>query len=211
MPSKGIPGVAVAIATAGGFLLYVGIKNAPLLVGLRDIASGRLPKGSPTGATQTGYLLGTNSPTSGAANASYGGSGNLSGPNAALAQAALKYVGLPYSQAASLRLGPTAFDCSGLVWRCFKENGVTAPTVTFTQQPWNQLVTIPRSQVGAGDLVFWPGHVVIALNNTEAVGAENPRRGVIRGLIDQMGVPGTPETCKRYVGPGASSNGKLNA
>lgn len=210
MPGKGISGTAVAVAAAGGFLLYIGIKNAPVLTGLRDIASGRLPTGTPSSHTSQSQSLQT---ALQAGYTTYAGSGNLAGPNAALGQAALKYVGLPYSQAPSLRLGPTAFDCSGLVWRCFKDIGVTAPTVTFTQQPWNQLVTIPRSQVQAGDLVFWPGHVVIAISNTEAVGAENPRRGVVRGLIDQLGVPGTPETCKRYVGPSSpSSTGKvLNA
>lgn len=187
-----ISGTAVFAAALGAFAIYAGVKNVPFAAGLRQVASGSLPAGTPQKVTQTS--------TSSTAGSSYSGSGNISGPFPSLAQAAMKYVGLPYSQNLSLRLGPTAFDCSGLVWRCFMDIGIKAPTTTFTQQPWSELKTISAADCGAGDLVFWPGHVVIAISNTEAIGAENPRTGVIRGLISQMGVPGTGATYKRYTG-----------
>lgn len=46
MASKGgISGLAVAVAAAGGFLVYAGIKDVPLLDGLRQIISGQTPTG----------------------------------------------------------------------------------------------------------------------------------------------------------------------
>lgn len=46
MASKGgISGLAVAVAAAGGFLVYAGIKDVPLLEGLREIIGGKTPTG----------------------------------------------------------------------------------------------------------------------------------------------------------------------
>lgn len=41
----GISGLAVAVAATGGFLVYAGIKDVPLLEGLREIISGKTPTG----------------------------------------------------------------------------------------------------------------------------------------------------------------------
>lgn len=41
----GISGLAVAVAATGGFLVYAGIKDVPLLDGLREIISGKTPTG----------------------------------------------------------------------------------------------------------------------------------------------------------------------
>jgi hypothetical protein len=41
--SAGINAGAVTLAAAGGFLVYCGIRNVPVLPGLRDLAAGRLP------------------------------------------------------------------------------------------------------------------------------------------------------------------------
>ncbi|HET7637449.1 MAG TPA: NlpC/P60 family protein [Ktedonobacteraceae bacterium] len=202
--AKEISGIAVTAAAVGAFFVYAGIKDVSILSGLRQIMSGQLPAGtahSPSALFTAGATVGGVASVAG----QYAGGGISSGPFPELANEALKYVGLPYSQAPSLRLGESAFDCSGLVWRCFHNLGISAPTVTFTQQPWSSLTTIDASQVGAGDLVFWPGHVIIAISNTEGIGAENPRRGVVKGPISQLGVPGTPATYKRYTGPRTGS------
>lgn len=56
--------MGVALAAVGGFLVYVGIRNVPLLDGLREMASGKLPAGRSNnplkfiGATIAGVLPG---------------------------------------------------------------------------------------------------------------------------------------------------------
>jgi len=46
MASKGgISGLAVTVAAVGGFLVFAGIKDVPLLDGLREIISGKIPTG----------------------------------------------------------------------------------------------------------------------------------------------------------------------
>lgn len=47
MARGGISGLAVAMGTAGLYLVYAGIRNVPLLAGLRDLAQGRLPAPGP--------------------------------------------------------------------------------------------------------------------------------------------------------------------
>ena len=45
MARAGISGLAVAVAGVGGFLVYAGIKDVPLIDGLREIISGQTPTG----------------------------------------------------------------------------------------------------------------------------------------------------------------------
>lgn len=46
MASKGgLSGLAVAVAAIGGVFVYMGIKDVPLLDGLREFAAGKLPAG----------------------------------------------------------------------------------------------------------------------------------------------------------------------
>lgn len=43
--SKGVAGSAVLLGTAGLYLAYAGVKDVPLIDGLRDIARGKAPQG----------------------------------------------------------------------------------------------------------------------------------------------------------------------
>ncbi len=53
MASKaGISGLAVAVTAVGGFLVYAGIRDVPLIDGLREITQGK----TPTGKAQTKTL-----------------------------------------------------------------------------------------------------------------------------------------------------------
>lgn len=48
MASKGgISGLAVAVAGVGGYLVYAGIRDVPLIEGLREIVGGKTPTGRP--------------------------------------------------------------------------------------------------------------------------------------------------------------------
>jgi len=52
----GISGLAVTLAAAGGYLVYAGIRNVPLVEGLRELATGRLPQGRPVAPTVVSFL-----------------------------------------------------------------------------------------------------------------------------------------------------------
>lgn len=52
MASKGgISGLAVSVAAVGGFLVYAGIRDVPLIEGLREIIGGKVPTGRAQKAT----------------------------------------------------------------------------------------------------------------------------------------------------------------
>jgi cell wall-associated NlpC family hydrolase len=77
---------------------------------------------------------------------------------------AVQYLGVPYVWAGA---SPTGFDCSGLVQYVFGRLGISLPHNTVAQ--WNDpaAVSVPRSQLQAGDLVFFNGldHVGIYLGH----------------------------------------------
>lgn len=45
MATKGISGLAVTVAAVGGYLVYAGIRDVPLVDGLREIIGGKVPAG----------------------------------------------------------------------------------------------------------------------------------------------------------------------
>lgn len=47
MANGGISGTAVTVAAVGGYLVYAGIKDVPLIDGLREIIGGKVPTGRP--------------------------------------------------------------------------------------------------------------------------------------------------------------------
>lgn len=109
---------------------------------------------------------------------------------------AVKQVGKPYVWGAT---GPDSFDCSGLVWRSYKEAGYNWSR-TNSQTMMGKGKRVSKKNLRRGDLVFPdPGHVVIYLGGGKCVGAQNPRDGV--EIIK------TPRAirCVRLAGGGASS------
>jgi len=71
-------------------------------------------------------------------------------------------------------------DCSGLVWRSFRDIGIAAPRVSSAQLAWKQVRKIGRADVSAGDLVGHlglPGHIGVAISNSEAIFA--PHTGTV--------------------------------
>lgn len=192
-----ISGLGVAIAAAGAFLVYVGIRDVPVLQGLREITSGHLPEGKTGSAEATAVTAArarldasarpSGGPTTAPAAASHGG----------LAAAALRYRGVPYRWGGE---SPTGLDCSGLVQLAFRDIGIKAPRTTYTQQPWSALRTIPADQARRDDLVFWPGHVAIMIGPGQVVHAPRPGTVVRVESVATAGPRGTRPTYKRYVG-----------
>jgi peptidoglycan DL-endopeptidase CwlO len=86
--------------------------------------------------------------------------------------AALSKVGAPYSYGA---VGPSSFDCSGLVMWAERQAGVSVPHSSYAQYGMGSAV--PASQIQAGDLVFFntagsgASDVGIATSSTTAVSA----------------------------------------
>ena len=85
-------------------------------------------------------------------------------------------LGEPYVYGAT---GPGSFDCSGLVQYTLTKLGLHGVPRTSEQQ-WNWVKKISKSQLQPGDLVFsqWPGdnaspgHVQIYVGNGQVIGAD---------------------------------------
>lgn len=211
--SAGISGVGVAVATAGALLMYAGIRDVQILDALRQVTGGKLPEGNKGAEGQP-------SATATAARAALEGTGIAGGVAGAtpavagtggfpqLAQAAMRYRGRPYKWGAT---GPDKFDCSGLVQRAFADCGISAPRTTYTQQAWGALTTITPSSAGAGDLVFWPGHVAIVVSPGTVIHAPKPGRNVEVVPVTQAGPPGQKATFKRYAAAGGGAGGGSKA
>lgn len=189
--SGGISGRAVALIGAGGVLVYAGLRHQSPLDALREIMTGNL---SPVPA---GNII-----TPPAVDLSEFGGGDM-GPLAsgggypALAGQAQRYLGRPYQWAGTFTGPNPRGDCSGLVFRCFANLGIKAPRTSFGQMRWDRMVKIPRAQVTAGDLTYWPGHIGIAISNTQGIYA--PHTGTVVQIqnIDRP-VPGL--ICLRFTG-----------
>lgn len=188
MASKGvISGTAVATVTAGAVLIYAGFRGVNPVRALQDIASG-----SPEPVSSEGTTLTTGSGSS--SESSSGGSGE------ALVQAARKHKNEKYSQAKRWKTGYS--DCSSFVGKAFKDIGITPPggSTTVSYLGWSKLKRISASEVKAGDLIYHPGHIVIATSNTRAIGQQNRRANVQEGSINVL-VPSFPApTYLRYKG-----------
>lgn len=103
---------------------------------------------------------------------------NVSGKASVVVRYALAQVGESYRFGAT---GPSSWDCSGLTMRAFAQVGIRLPHQSGQQGRYGR--SIPRSQVRAGDLVAYGGHVGIATSNRTMVHAANPRKGVVHTAI----------------------------
>lgn len=198
----GISGVAVGMATAGAFLLYVGINDTSIRDGLKSVAGGKLPArktgGGQAVAKAEVSLSGQGVPSAGGAPGPVG-----RGPHPELAQAAQRYLGVQYLWGGTSAKG---MDCSGLTYLSFYDAyGVKPPRTTYTLVAWRALTPVAREDVGAGDLLFWPkvgppSHVGIAMDNEHVIHAPRPGKVVQVVPISQAFTGGLAPTCFRYTG-----------
>lgn len=164
--TRGVPGLALGALATGGLIIYAAVTDQPIVDSLRNLVKG-------TALKPASFVK----PSSGSANGSSSGVTIGSGPFAQLATAASAYLGVPYKWGGSDRNG---MDCSGLVWRSFKDLGINAPRISGAQLTWGQTRKISRSDVSAGDLVGHfgaPGHIGIAISNAEGIFA--PHAGTV--------------------------------
>lgn len=201
----GISGVAVALATAGGVLLYAGFQGQNPVEALKDITSGK------TKALEPGTVSFVNDPTSlgqggGIVPAMWTGGGSSDIGNR-IAAAAMTHRNEKYSQARRWQAGYS--DCSSFVGKSLKDVGITPPgsSVTGSYLVWSKLKTIPKSGIQAGDLLCASGHIAIALSPITAIGQQNGRQDVKVGSIETV-MWGQPSwVARRYVGTAASPGG----
>jgi cell wall-associated NlpC family hydrolase len=212
--SGGISGIGLSLATAGAFLMYVGIRNVPIVQGLREITSGNVPTPRETTKTSVEFVLPGSGGTGGGGAAGEGTvrAGFSGGANPQFAQTAQKYIGIPYVWGGTKP--KPGFDCSGLHQYVIAEvTGIpqkNIPRTTYTQVVWNQFKTISRSQLGAGDFVYWNGHCGIAINNNEVIHAPRPGSKVKIAKISEAGPVGlSPIAYKRYVGKTKSTTAEV--
>ncbi|MBM3465207.1 MAG: NlpC/P60 family protein [Armatimonadetes bacterium] len=100
---------------------------------------------------------------------------------------ALDKQGTPYEFGAT---GPTAYDCSGLVYRCLKQAGVATPRMAarYLQSDYRNSA-VSRENLKPGDLLFFwypnnrginppqASHVEIYLGDGKAMGTDSPKEG----------------------------------
>lgn len=191
----GISGLSVALAAAGGILVYAGFKNLSPVGALRDVSGGK-----PTGVANTGTDL---------------SAGIATGPGVAQGDAALsvavKYEHDLYSQARRTQVGYS--DCSSFCDKILTDMGIPPPvkwasTANFRiSASW---VNIPLADTKPGDIAVNSHHMVMitAAGGAAAIGQQNARVNVRTGtVVDLMS---NDYVCKRYV-PARTGLGKAVA
>jgi len=76
-------------------------------------------------------------------------------------------------------------DCSGLVQELMKNKLIKCPRDSKEQENFFKRSVI-RKKVKKGDLLFWKGHVAIAISKKECVHAYGPLKKVIKVKIDSL-------------------------
>jgi hypothetical protein len=205
---QGISGVAVALATGGGVLLYAGFQGLNPLQALKDITSGQTKE---LAGSQVSYTRDLSRIGGGVAQASTGGGSVGSGAHPEIAQAALRHRDEKYSQ--TKRWAPGYSDCSSFVGKSLKDVGITPPSgsVTSSYLTWRQLKTISRAEIGAGDLLCAGGHIAIALSPTTAIGQQNGRQNVRVDTISTIMWGQGAWVPRRYTGAATGAGSGLAA
>ncbi len=206
--------IAVAGTMLGVTFVWSGIRGASVTKTLQEILTGTKPKGTdiyPTGLSSSAGSNQSTSQISGMAGGSE--TGNV------IESDALQYRGYPYVWGGS---SPQGFDCSGLVNQVIgRDLRMSIPgypsgqysghgPVTGQWFAWSGAVTIPGSQMQAGDLVCWITHMGIAISSSNIISAQDPAIGVAVSTV-QGASPGPEPLRIRRLKALAQSAGPGNA
>lgn len=138
---------------------------------LRRQASESSSGSSSEGSSSAGGSDSSSSSKSYASASSYSGSG---GKGQQIANYACQFIGNPYVPGGtSLTNGA---DCSGFVWRVYKDFGYTVPRTSYSLRSAGTGVSYSEAQ--PGDVVCYAGHVGIYIGNGQIVHASTQRTGI---------------------------------
>lgn len=195
-----INGKALAAVAVGTLFVWSGVKGWSVLATIGDIVKGS----KPTGDSNAPLVIA--GAADGAVGGAYVGGGAISGSGlgAAIAAEGVKWVGHPYKYAGAPGPDGSGFwDCSSFCnfiyavkfglpipgYQPGKWQGQNHGPPTMSWAVWPGVTNVPRSEVQAGDVVVWVGHMAIAISNTHVVHATNPRKGTVIGTIDGEKLP----------------------
>ena len=107
----------------------------------------------------------------------------MSGKAGVAVRYAYNAIGTPYVWAAE---GPNGYDCSGLTLAAWKAAGKSLPHNAAMQ--WDKVAHISRSQLAAGDLVFYSGlgHVALYVGGGQVIHAPTFGESVKLASVDMM-------------------------
>lgn len=196
---SGINGRALAVTGIGALLVWSGIKGWSVLGTIGDLVTGKQPNqpvayplpGTPAGAI--GKI-----PSDGSA----GGIGKIPrGSAGELAAIGMQYIGHAYKFGGAPGAdGSKPWDCSSFVNYVVgvkgglaipgnkpgRYKGTTHGPASGVWAVWTGMKTIKRSDVQAGDIVVWVGHIGLAISNTQVVNALNPSSKTRVSNIDSI-------------------------
>lgn len=136
----------------------------------QELALQKQAESSGTGEGQESSSSGSNS-ASYASASSYSGSGSK---GQQIANYACQFIGNPYVPGGtSLTEGA---DCSGFVWRVYKDFGYSVPRTSYSLRSYGTGVSYSEAQ--PGDVVCYAGHVGIYIGNGQIVHASTQRTGI---------------------------------
>jgi peptidoglycan DL-endopeptidase CwlO len=112
---------------------------------------------------------------------------------------AMRYIGVPYVWGGA---SPNGFDCSGLVMYVFAQVGISLPHYTVAQWDYPDSVSVPRSQLEPGDLVFFYGlgHVGIYVGGGNFIHAPHTGSSVRIDSLNEAGYSSAYDGAKRILG-----------
>jgi cell wall-associated NlpC family hydrolase len=118
---------------------------------------------------------------------------------ASTAGIAMQYLGVPYVWGGE---SPQGFDCSGLVAYVYAQVGVSLPHYTVAQWNYSDAVSVPRSQLEPGDLVFFYGlgHVGIYVGGGNFIHAPHTGSVVRIDSLNGAGYSSAYVGAKRILG-----------
>lgn len=180
----GISGVAVAVASLGGILVYAGFRGVNPLQALRDVTSG-----SPAGIAPRSVVITTGLDANPDAARDQADARSAGGIRSQVAAAASKYRNDQYSQARRRQSGYS--DCSSFCDKAITDGGAKPPTAwanTANYRLSSSWVPIVQRYAQPGDVAVSGHHMVLVTGaaGASAIGQQNTNDDVRTGSVAQL-------------------------